>query len=169
MPKESPDIIPLLQAAFDYDPETGWLTYTRARSHVMPGARAGYLHTAGYRRVEFQGKRYREHRVIFAIVTGRWPTAHIDHENTHKDDNRWKNIREATPSQNNANTNPTTGLKGVDFHKSRGRWRARIRLGNGKRRDLGHFDTPEAAHEAYKVAAIVEFGEFARFDHAYLD
>jgi len=40
------------------------------------------------------------------------------------------------------------------------RWVAQINA-NGKKIFLGHYDTPEEAHAAYKEAALKHFGEFA--------
>lgn len=160
-----------LRLAFHYDRATGHLTYARARQNAHPGARAGHLHKDGYRRVRYMGKTYREHRVIFAIVEGRWPAAEVDHDNNIRDDNRWLNLREATPTQNRQNQiwPNQHGAKGIDFHKPTGKWRARIHIAKGKRKYLGSFDTPEAAHAAYKAAAEKLHGEFARTEPAYLD
>ncbi|TWA89567.1 HNH endonuclease [Bradyrhizobium stylosanthis] len=164
--KETPEMIELLRAAYDYDAATGHVTH-RARSGVIAGARAGTLKDDGYRIVHFKGRRFQEHRLIFALMTGRWPAHQIDHENTIRDDNRWTNLREATPTQNNANV-CSRALKGVDFHKYRNQWRARIRL-NGKRHDLGHFETAEEASAVYTAAFKAAHGEFARTEPAYLD
>jgi hypothetical protein len=80
-------------------------------------------------------------------------------------DNRWANLRMATRAQNKANTRPcaanTSGVKGVHWHKSAHKWRARIKV-NGKRRHLGFFCTPESAAAAYAAAAEKYFGEFSR-------
>lgn len=88
----------------------------------------------------------------------------IDHKNRDPLDNRRSNLREATRSENCANrginSNNTSGFKGVDFHKSSGKWRARICV-NRKSIDLGLFDKPHDAHEAYVHAANRYFGEFA--------
>lgn len=104
------------------------------------------------------------HRAAFAIQTGRWPDRLIDHRNGNKADNRWDNLREATDSQNQANTGPqknnSVGLKGVTFDKQTGRWRASIMI-QGTRRCLGRHDTKEQAKTAYDAAAKNHFKEFS--------
>jgi len=166
--KETPELIPLLREAFNYDPETGIVTYARARQNANAGARAGHRHKLGYRVLNFRKTLHREHRVIFAMMTGRWPEHEIDHKNNRGDDNRWENLREATATQNKANSvyKNASGFKGA--YRKGEKWESLISRG-GKLEYLGRFDTPEAAHAAYKAAATEEFGEFARFDRAYLD
>jgi hypothetical protein len=87
----------------------------------------------------------------------------LDHKNGKRHDNRISNLRLATRAQNTQNSvarfNSGSGLKGVSFHKTQKQWRARIRL-DGKLVLLGWFDTPQAAHAAYCVAAMKHFGEF---------
>jgi len=87
----------------------------------------------------------------------------IDHRDGDPSNNRWNNLRRATPSQNNANRrlqqNNAWGLKGVSRHRSR--WRASIRK-DRRTHHLGVFSTPQAAHAAYVAAARKLFGEFAR-------
>lgn len=90
----------------------------------------------------------------------------IDHKNTNGLDNRKSNLRACTRSQNSANRRlslvTNIKLKGVTLRKS-GRYRSRIAK-EGKIINLGTYETPEEAHEAYKNAAIEKFGEFARFE-----
>jgi len=86
-----------------------------------------------------------------------------DHINGDGLDNRRENIRVSTKSQNQANrrnlqSNNTSGFKGVDFH--RGKWRAQIKV-DGRKIDLGSFDTPDEASGAYLRSAHHHFGKFA--------
>lgn len=84
---------------------------------------------------------------------------HIDHNPLNNLDS---NLRPATRAQNAQNAatyaSSTSGFKGVSFHK--GVWRARIQA-NGKRIDLGGFNTPELAYAAYCRAAKQLHGDFA--------
>ena len=77
-------------------------------------------------------------------------------------DNRRINLRVATPGQNQRNAllrkDSSTGLKGVSVHRDR--YRAQIKI-DGKRISLGVYKTAEAAHEAYRAAAIRMSGAFA--------
>lgn len=100
-------------------------------------------------------------------MTGEWPPDEIDHINGVRDDNRWVNLRIATRGQNLCNarrrSDNTSGYKGVCWDANKGKWLASITI-NRKNKFLGHYETPEAGHEAYFVAAREHFGEFARRD-----
>jgi len=88
-----------------------------------------------------------------------------EHANRDTLDNRRKNLRIATRSQNGANRglnkNNASGFKGVRLYKDRGQWEAGVRV-NGQMKHLGFFATPEEAYEVYKAAMLELFGEFAR-------
>lgn len=88
----------------------------------------------------------------------------IDHKNRNPLDNRRENLRYCTHSQNLANksmqVNSKTGYRGVDFHKARGKFRARIVV-KDRSIHLGRFNTPEEAALAYNIAAKEIYGEFA--------
>ncbi len=91
----------------------------------------------------------------------------VDHQNLDRLDNQRHNIRPATNQQNKCNrglqTNNTSGYKGVDWHKSNEKWRARIRF-NDIEIHLGLFDNPVEAAKAYNIAALVNHGKFARLN-----
>lgn len=86
-----------------------------------------------------------------------------DHRDGDGLNNRRKNLREATHSQNIQNQGRsrrnTTGFKGVSLCK--GRFKATIGF-EGKAHYLGNFGTPEAAHAAYCAASLKLHGEFGR-------
>ncbi|WP_420908371.1 HNH endonuclease [Aureimonas altamirensis] len=95
-------------------------------------------------------------------MTGAMPDAYVDHVNWDKSDNRWSNLRQATPAQNmwnrRAPQTSATGCKGVE--RILDRYRARIKA-NGRRHDLGCYDTLEQASRAYQDAAKRYHGDFA--------
>lgn len=130
-----------LRELLSYDPKTG--EFTRR------GARAGTLRPDGRRQLAVDGKIYLEHRLAWLYMTGAFPTYGVDHRDGDPSNNRWKNLREATPAQNNQNLDARHGLRGVT--KFRGKWQAQINVDH-KFVYLGLFDSPELAHEAYLAA-----------------
>lgn len=143
-----------LRALVVYHPERGIFT------RVKDGSVCGYIcATHGYVLLMFGRKIYRAHRLAWLYMTGRWPANLIDHKNRRKNDNRWSNLREATPAQNNYNrvTRPASGIKGV--RKDFNRW---VAMGsrNGKTITIGRFDTKEEAHAAYVSFTKPLAGEF---------
>lgn len=98
------------------------------------------------------------------LIKGK-PNYLVDHKNRDGLDNRRRNLRTATRSQNGANrkinSNNKSGFKGVWWDAQRGLWRASIRL-HGKAINLGWYRDPAAGGRAYKKAATKLFGEFAR-------
>lgn len=155
-----------LRDVLSYDPETGWFIWKKkVSSKTVIGRRAGSINRAGYRVVGLGGQLYYAHRLAYLYMTGNWPERAIDHREGAKDDNRWSEIRAATPSENALNAklaaNNTSGFKGVSWHKAAGKWAAHINL-CGRKRHLGLFDDPVTAHGAYMSAAAAASPEFAR-------
>lgn len=159
-----------LRALLDYDPETGVFTW-RARAKNSGAFNTNFAgkiagnNNSGYWQIEIFGKAYKAHRLAWLYAHGEWPKFELDHENLNKIDNRIKNLRPATRSQNEMNkkvrSDSRSGQKGVWLHKRLGRWTSQIVL-NGKRRHLGLFDSIEDAAAAYRKAAEETFGEYAR-------
>jgi hypothetical protein len=150
-----------------YDPLTGLFTWTNDPSskYRRKGGICGSVDKIGYRRIAIEGKRYLAHRLAWFYVTGLWPARDIDHRNLNKDDNAFCNLREATDSQNHANSplskRSSSGLKGANFNRFYNRWQSYIKV-DGKSIFLGRFDTKEAAHAAYVAASARYHGEFGR-------
>lgn len=88
----------------------------------------------------------------------------VDHINGDTLDNRRENLRICSQLENSwnrkTNSNNIFGLKGVNYHKKSGKYRARISVAN-KRISLGLFKTPEDAFEAYKIASKIYHKEFS--------
>lgn len=154
-----------LRSLYLYEPETGLFRYLPAANIHKAGKIAGYKHSAGYVIIFIDKLQYRAHRLAWLYVTGNWPAKMLDHADRDKSNNRWANLREATPTLNMANRialNPRSGFKGVvKERKATDRWRARIHV-MGREIHLGMFASPEAAHAAYVKAATLYWGEFAR-------
>jgi len=109
------------------------------------------------------GKPVLMHRLLLGI-TGR--SNHVDHKNGNGLDNRRKNLRPCSITENNINRgaykNNRVGLKGVNPFKN-GKFGARITIG-GKLSHLGTFNTAEDAGKAYDKAAKIYHGEFANLN-----
>lgn len=91
----------------------------------------------------------------------------IDHRNGDGLDNRRRNTRRSTHSQNHANhrrqRNNTSGFTGVWWHAQRRKWSAEIKV-NQKKINLGLFEDPITAAKARDRAAIKYFGSFAKLN-----
>jgi hypothetical protein len=89
----------------------------------------------------------------------------IDHRNGNGLDNREKNLRSATDSQNAMNAkierNNTTGRKGIRWIEERQKFRVRITV-EGQIFSLGHFETLLEATQVRKQAEIRYFGQYNR-------
>ena len=87
----------------------------------------------------------------------------VDHINHDKLDNRKRNLRLCTATQNLGNMVSKTGnskYKGVRYRSDRKKWVARIHK-NHKQMNLGHYETEIEAAEAYDKKALEIYGEFA--------
>lgn len=161
----------LLKTLVIYNPISGLFINKITRSvngKAIVGTIAGNKTCTGYWYIRVAGKRYPAHRLAFLYMTGNWPKYQIDHINNNRLDNRWENLREATPAENARNVSMfcsnTSGFKGVGLNnKSKTKpWRARISV-NKKSISLGYFATAEEAFEAYKKAAEFYHKEFAKY------
>lgn len=148
-----------------YDSKSGDLVWRLRRGSAGAGRVVQTLDGAGYFAVALNGKQYRVHRVAWLLHYREWPAGDIDHINGDKVDNRIENLRVCDDKTNQWNAGPRGGrcqYKGVDWHNTTGRWRARIRVGSGRRIELGYFKTAEEAAAAYDRAAEQYHGEFVR-------
>lgn len=156
-----------LRQLLDYDQETGeFVRKVAVSNNTKAGDIAGSQDPSdGYVRIRVDLVSYKAHRLAWLWMTGEWPVGDLDHRDLNRANYAWSNLREATESQNVANSpkrrDNKSGWKGVHWSKQCGRWRADIGV-KGKREYLGLYDCPAAAHFAYLSAAAKAFGEFAR-------
>lgn len=156
-----------LKSILSYNPKTGIFKWLVNMRYGYAGRRAGTIMTSGYVRIVIERKPYQAHRLAWLYMTGMWPSIDLDHKDTVKSNNKWKNLRLATASQNHANKKKWTGHlpKGVVRTKwnKTNQFIAHLRIG-GKSIYLGYHPTPEKAAAAYRAAAIKYHGEFARWE-----
>lgn len=148
------DITPeLCRQLLRYDAETGklyWLKRTPEiffeRFNTRYGDREAMtaVNHAGHLVGSIVGVSFMAHHVVWALCTGTWPVHQIDHLNGVPSDNRFENLRDVPQSENTKNlalrSNNTSGVPGVGWSQSHGKWRARISDGH-----LGYFDSREEA------------------------
>lgn len=96
------------------------------------GKRCGAVGLNGYRVINHYGDFVYEHRAIWFLETGSWPEQ-VDHISGNREDNRFENLREVDPTDNNRNMamqrRNTSGCTGVRWHQESptyGRWKAII-------------------------------------------
>lgn len=151
-----------LRELVEYDPETGIFVWrvnrtgsAKAGSIVGPNS----MSIDGYKTARVCGKHYQQHRLAWLYIYGKWPSGQIDHLNRIRTDNRISNLRDVSNLENNQNclkkSNNTSGYKGVHLVRPTGRWRAQLRV-DGRRIDLGTYDTPQQAGEAY-IAGVKKY------------
>jgi hypothetical protein len=132
-----------------YDPVLGRFFWAAKRRGKQIGQQAGSFDAHGYGQIRIDGALYKEHRLVWAYVTGEWPTAQIDHINHDRRDNRFENLRLADNVENHRNRpmqrNNTTGIAGVSY--DRGRYVAYINAG-GRKHYLGRHASLEGAGQA---------------------
>jgi hypothetical protein len=137
-----------LKELLHYDPETGVFTRLKNRRKISSSNKAGYV------TIRVLDARYPAHRLAWLYITGSWPLHMIDHINHNGLDNRWNNLRSATPSENQQNQiapRQQNRLIGAHWNPQKRKFTSAVRVG-GVLKHLGHFNTAEAAHEAYVQA-----------------
>jgi hypothetical protein len=96
-----------LLEVLSYDPATGVFTWLPARDKKrgpkMAGKRAGSRAGEGYWYIDICCVKYRASRLAFFYMTGEWPQQLVDHINRNREDDRWCNLREVSPSENRMN------------------------------------------------------------------
>lgn len=120
-----------LKSLLSYNSLTGtftWLKKSNPKSNIQVGSVAGCVGPDGYTRICINRRQYRGHQLASLYMLGE--IKQLDHVNTNRSDNRWSNLREASQSENVANTSissrNTTGVKGVTLDKVSGLYIAQL-------------------------------------------
>ena len=161
--KNNPIDVQFMRERFYYEPELGHLFYRHnVGTKMKKGDRAGSIDKDGYRTIKFNHNKYFEHRIIYAIVTGRDPKdKHIHHVNGVKDHNNFYNLQALTHAEHRAehkdnsfleihplerpiNKLNTSGINGVYWEEQQKRWRVKVTIG-GRCRCLGSHKDLESA------------------------
>jgi hypothetical protein len=143
-----------LKELFDYDYDLGVFKRIKVTSYnTKIGDTVGSTRKDGYVTIGIDKKKYLAHRLIWLYVYGKYPDNLIDHKDGNKSNNRLDNLRDCTNLQNlqSKRLHPlnTSGYRGVTYFESIDRWRARICY-DYKMLELGFFETPEQASDAYE-------------------
>ena len=149
-----------LKDTFNYDPDTGALTYREPRGSLPAGRPAGTAIATGYN-VKYMGSFILAHRIIWNMMTGEWPQHPVRHANGDKLDNRWANLSVPTPLRER---DPVTrkpvkhdpdrrvahGVSRVVFAKmGQTRFETNVTI-SGKRVFIGRFETEAEARDAFE-------------------
>jgi len=149
-----------LKEMLQYFPETGkfvWLKKPKQAHRIQVGTEAGRTLSAGYVQIGLKGRYYLAHRLAFLYMTGAFPSMLVDHINGDPTDNRWKNLRQVSATENSKNSAKsranTSGVTGVTWNTPLNKWVASI-YSKGKYQHLGCFTSLEDATFVRKQAEI---------------
>jgi hypothetical protein len=124
--------------AEDYEDIASFKWYLGSRGYAL----RSYRDNTGRSRAEFM------HRRLMGLTQG--DGFQTDHINRDKLDNRRRNLRIVTQSENEQNkvgTKACSGVRGVHWRADRGKWWVRLVV-DGRQILGGHYDTVEEAAEA---------------------
>jgi len=154
----------LIAATIEIPLSRGYVTRIDAADMAVAAGRSWYADVCPRRRVVY-ARAWMDGGSIYLhnLLCPDWEW--VDHEDGDGLNNCRANLRDGTGFRNSANrvlaSNNTSGYKGVDWNKRKGKWRAIIMV-NKKSIFLGYFSNLEEAAEAYDQAAVRHFGEYAK-------
>ena len=129
---------------------------------IRAGDVVGSRMKSGYWQAGVNKKQWYVHRLIFLYHHGHLPDF-VDHIDGNKENNRIENLRAASATENQQNRRigrvNSSGVKGVCWHKQRGKWLARVKI-NGKQVSAGLFSTLEEATNAVQKLRLNLHEEF---------
>ena len=103
--------------------ERYWKEYNPLTGQIFTCSKDGrkeckYVGTRGYIRCSYEGKKVQGHRLAWFLHYGEWPEGNIDHINRVKTDNRICNLRIATLSENQFNSDRCDNATHISKHKN---------------------------------------------------
>lgn len=153
-----------LQVAFVDDSDYEWLVGIgswHAQFHPGYADEGRFVARRNVKKADGKRTALYMHRVIMDAQPGE----QVDHIDGNPLNNQRSNLRIVTNSQNRMNagrqSNNTSGLRGVSWHKDSQKWYARIKV-HGKRIHLGYFDSLEEASTYHEAAREKHFGQYNR-------
>ena len=156
------NLIDIINDRFEYK-QDGFYIKKSYSSRAIIGKRAGY-EANGYREININRKRYKEHHLVWFYHTGQLPNMFIDHIDRNKQNNDFNNLRLASNQENccnkNVYKNSSTKHRGISFIQKRNAFYAQIQV-KGKKYNLGYYNSLPDAIKARKNAEIKYFGAFA--------
>jgi len=136
-----------LKKLLSYNPETGvftwrerdrklfqcdrsWKTWNSRYSEKEAGGEMNNSSGKKYLSISIFKKPYLSHRLAWLYMSGSFPDNEIDHINGDGRDNRFKNLRDVTRSENLKNarlhSNNSSGVVGVCWNKNAKKWMSHI-------------------------------------------
>lgn len=158
-----------LQSAFHYNEETGefrWRIDPPGNRRKTGDLAGSWTVREKKRRLVLclKGRRIYGHRAAYIYTHGDLPqNALLDHIDGNSENNRISNLRLVNPAQNTWNKLVKGKAPGVD-KGPRGRWKARIQGHDGRKINLGTWDSEAEARAAYLGAAAILHGDYAPID-----
>jgi hypothetical protein len=149
---------------FDYkDGNLYWKAMPYKRNDLI-GTKAGTDLGDGRSQITINKKHYKTHRLVYLMFYGYMPKE-VDHIDGNPLNNQIENLRFASRSEQCCNTklrkDSTSGIKGVTWDKSRGKWIVSINK-NKKTMFRGRFDDLELAQLVAVEARNKYHGDFAK-------
>lgn len=153
----TPDLVRYL---FDYSPE-GVLTWRanrgkRARAGAVAGSRArdGFV-------ITIDGKKYTRRRLVWAWWKFAWPTHSVCSLNNDCFDDRIEFLADLNDVERRHNL--VEQQRGLPVGVHRASHEGKRYTAACDHEYLGTFDTPEAAHEAYRKAHVSKYGSMSPY------
>lgn len=161
-------LIPLTRGLFAKvsDSKYAWLNQWKWGTVCSHG---NYYAVRAVRSDEGRGYYRYPQKIIYMshLITGALDSQRVDHRDGDTLNNTSRNLRICTHSQNAKNrkvgSNNTSGYKGIAFYPKIKKWRARIGV-DGRRINLGYFNSETDAITAYNKASKKYHGRFGRLN-----